>query len=83
VKVWNLQKKRKNKRKKQKKKKRKEGKKMIECSKKACALSELLLGKNKIEKKLSHNNLSPEKKKELEKHLDILKQQIFQLEKKV
>jgi len=57
---------------------------MIECSKKARALSELLLGKNKMEAKLSHNNnLSPGKKKELEKHLDILKQQIFQLEKKV
>jgi len=56
---------------------------MIESSKKAYALSELLLGKENIEKKLLKNNLSPNQKKKLENDLYLLNLKIFKLEKQV
>lgn len=56
---------------------------MIKDTKKAHALSELLLGKENITNQLLHTNLLDKKKTKLERHLNIVSKQIFQLEKKV
>ena len=56
---------------------------MIESSKKAYRLSELLLGKEKIERKLLKNNLSLDQKKKLENNLYLLNLKILKLEEQV
>ena len=68
---------------KEKKKRRKEGKRMIESTKKAYILSQLLLGKDKIERKLLNNNLSLDQKKKLKNDLYLLNLKISKLEKQV
>ena len=56
---------------------------MIESPKKAYMLSELLLGKKKIEEKLLKDNLSLDKRKKLEGDLYLLDLKITNVEKQV
>ena len=56
---------------------------MIESSKKAYMLSQLLLGKHKIEERLLKNNLSLDQKKKLKNDLYLLNLKISKLEKQV
>jgi len=56
---------------------------MIESSKKAYMLSELLLGKKKIEEKLLKDNLSLDKRKKLKNDLYLLNLKITNVERQV